>query len=186
MSDARHPAVFVDRDGVINRKAPEPGYITCWEELEVLPGVPQAIARLSGTELKVIVVTNQRGVARGLVRRRELQRMHDNLIALVRGAGGRIDGIYCCLHDKGDRCDCRKPAPGLLLQAAQEQRIDLARSWIIGDREHDIVAGQRAGCRATVRIQTAESETLDAWDNAPDHTVADLAAAVELILRSLA
>ncbi len=179
---ALSPAVFLDRDGVINRKAPEPDYITHLEAFEVLPGAAAAIARLAGSEYQVVVVTNQRGVARGLVPASELRRMHDHLVAEVEWLGGGIDGIYVCPHDKDDACGCRKPAPGLLLDAAADLRIDVARSWMVGDREHDIVAGRRAGCRGTVHVSSPGAEALDGWEIRPDFTVGDLASAVEVIL----
>ena len=144
-------AIFLDRDGVLNRKAPEGSYITSWEQFELLPGVIEAVRQLRGAGFTVVVVTNQRGVAFGRMSRVELEDIHARLRALFTAQGAPLDAIYCCTHDVTDACPCRKPAPGMLLQAARERQIDLQRSWMIGDSDSDIEAGKRAGCR-TVKV----------------------------------
>ena len=141
--------VFLDRDGVINRKPPR-GYVTRWEDLHVLPGTAEAISRLNRAGFLVIVVSNQRCVARGLLTARALEAMHERMRVTLAQAGARIDAVYYCPHEKSG-CDCRKPAPGMLLTAAAAYQVDLLVSWMIGDSDIDIAAGRNAGCR-TARL----------------------------------
>jgi histidinol-phosphate phosphatase family protein len=144
-------AVFLDRDGVINRGAGEGNYITRWEDFEFLPGAAQAIASLAQAGWAVIVVSNQRGVAKGLLSIAELETIHQRMLGELAKAGAGLDGIYYCPHEIEPACECRKPAPGMLLRAAREHQIDIAASWMVGDSETDMEAGRRAGCR-TLRI----------------------------------
>jgi D-glycero-D-manno-heptose 1,7-bisphosphate phosphatase len=145
-------AAFLDRDGVINQKAPtEDEYITRWEEMQILPGVAEAIALLSGAGFHVIVVSNQRCVAKGMLTTRELDAIHHRMCSELAAMGGKIDGVYYCPHEEQPPCGCRKPEPGMLFAAAGEHQIDLSSSWMIGDSEKDVEAGKRAGCR-TARV----------------------------------
>jgi len=145
-------AVFLDRDGVINRKAPsEDEYITCWEEMQILPGVVEAIALLNQADFRVIVVSNQRCVAKGMLTIEELNSLHQRMCGELAAVGAKIDGVYYCPHEEDPPCSCRKPEPGMLFAAAGEHHVDLGSSWMIGDSEKDVVAGRRAGCR-TARI----------------------------------
>jgi D-glycero-D-manno-heptose 1,7-bisphosphate phosphatase len=144
-------AVFLDRDGVINRKAPEGAYITRWEDFQFLPGVTEGILLLNKAGWSVIVVSNQRCVARGLLTAAELEKIHHRMNCELSQAGARLQAIYYCPHEKEPPCDCRKPSPGMLLTAAREHQVDLSISWLVGDSESDIEAGKRAGCR-TLRI----------------------------------
>jgi D-glycero-D-manno-heptose 1,7-bisphosphate phosphatase len=144
-------AVFLDRDGVINRKAPEGQYVTRWEDMEFLPGASEAIQLLNRHSFLVIVVTNQRCVAKGLLTTSELESMHARMRQEFKSAGAMIDAIYYCPHENVPPCGCRKPEPGMLLEAARDLDIDMAASWIVGDSEQDVEAGHRAGCR-TVRV----------------------------------
>ena len=146
-----HRAVFLDRDGVINVKASEGQYITRWERFQFLPDAADAIARLNRAHFSVIVVSNQRGVARGLMTIDALEEIHRNMVAQLAALNARIDAIYYCPHEAEASCACRKPAPGMLLQAATDCSIDLHNSWMVGDSDSDILAGKNAGCR-TVRI----------------------------------
>ena len=170
-------AAFLDRDGVINRKAPGDGYVTRWEDIYFLPGVSNAISLLNQAGYLVIVVTNQRCVAKGLLGRAELASLHDRMSEVLGCAGAKIDAIYDCLHDLHDACSCRKPQPGMLLRAAQDLGVDLDRSWMIGDSEIDVEAGKRAGCR-TVRLRHGEYIS----GVQADFTVDSLAQAVDKIL----
>jgi D-glycero-D-manno-heptose 1,7-bisphosphate phosphatase len=150
-------AVFLDRDGVINRKAPGNGYITRWEDVEFLPGVARAIGLLNRAGFRVIVVSNQRCVAKGLVTLPELDEIHRRMREVLASQQAVVDAVYYCPHELEPPCPCRKPRPGLLLNAAREHAIVLAESWMIGDSEGDVEAGRNAGCR-TARLLT-NSET---------------------------
>jgi D-glycero-D-manno-heptose 1,7-bisphosphate phosphatase len=158
-------AVFLDRDGVINRKAADGEYVTRWEDFHFLPGVADAISLLDRAGWSVIVISNQRCVAKGLLTIAELETIHRNMLEELAASGAKLDGIYYCPHDEEPPCACRKPSPGMLLRVAQEHQIDLTSSWMVGDSESDIEAGKRAGCR-TVRIIADlqdESESSDCF-----------------------
>jgi D-glycero-D-manno-heptose 1,7-bisphosphate phosphatase len=144
-------AVFLDRDGVINRKAPEGQYVTRWEEMEFLPAVHEAVRLLNQAGFFVVVVSNQRCVAKGLITTDELESLHARMRREFEAAGASLDAIYYCPHEYEPPCACRKPQPGMLLDAAREHEIDLTGSWMIGDSGHDVEAGRVAGCR-TVRL----------------------------------
>ena len=139
-------AVFLDRDGVINRDRPD--FVKSWEEFEFLPHSLEALAALSQTPYKIVVITNQSGVARGLLTERTLEQMHARMLNSVRASGGRIDAIYYCPHAPGVGCDCRKPATGLFFEAARDLDIDLTLSRAIGDSHRDAQAANRAGVQA--------------------------------------
>jgi D-glycero-D-manno-heptose 1,7-bisphosphate phosphatase len=147
--------VFLDRDGVINRKPPRADYVKCWEEFEFLPGAIDAIKLLNQHGYIVIVVTNQPGIARGMMTEADLQYIHNRLQAELQAHGAHIDRIYYCPHGWDEGCDCRKPKPGLLYQAARELNLNLSKSILIGDDERDIVAGNTAGCK-TYMISTED------------------------------
>ena len=174
----RRRAAFLDRDGVLNRApvrdgVPHPPASPA--ELEILPGVAQALQRLRAAGYLNVVVTNQPDVARGTAARAEVDAIHRALAAAL-----PIDAFYACLHDDADRCDCRKPLPGLLLRAARERDIDVAASVMIGDRWKDIAAGRAAGCR-TVWIRLGYDEPAA---TGMDRVCGSLPEAVEWLLGS--
>lgn len=150
-------AVFLDRDGVLNR---ERGYICRPEDWEALPGAVKAVARLCAAGWPVVVFTNQSAVGRGMMSEEQLAAVHDRLIRDAASSGATIDGIYCCPHAPDAGCDCRKPLPGLLLRAARELNLDLAASYAVGDTPRDISSGRAAGCR-TVLVLTGHTATYD-------------------------
>jgi D-glycero-D-manno-heptose 1,7-bisphosphate phosphatase len=171
-------AVFLDRDGVLNRPVVREGRPyppACLEELEILPGVPAALAALRRSGFSLIVVTNQPDVSRGTQQRSLVEAMH---AALRRALP--LDGFYVCYHDDADACQCRKPMPGLLLTAAGEHGISLPDSYMVGDRWRDVEAGRRAGCR-NVWIDRGYSEPRPAAP--PDFTGRSLAEAAAWILQ---
>lgn len=140
----KRAAVFLDRDGVINRamlRNGRPHPPATLAAFEVLPGVPPALQLLKSRGYSLIVVTNQPDVARGSGCRATIDRMHEMLRPWL-----PLDAILTCFHDDADGCQCRKPQPGLLLHAAQAHGLDLARSFMVGDRWRDMEAGRRAGC----------------------------------------
>jgi D-glycero-D-manno-heptose 1,7-bisphosphate phosphatase len=171
-------AVFLDRDGVINQKAPtEDQYITRWEEMEILPGVAQAIAELNHAGFKIIVVTNQRGVAKGLITIAELEMIHERMCQHLTSAGAAIQAIYYCPHELDPPCTCRKPEPGMLFQAAHAHNVDLASSWMIGDSVKDVQAGRRAGCKTAQLVHDSKFA-----ESAADVAAPSLLAAAHKIL----
>ena len=182
-------AVFLDRDGTINR---EVSYLARTAALELLPGAAAALALLQQAGYRLVVVSNQSGVARGLFSLRRMKKINRRLVRLLRKAGVRLDGFWSCpWHAEGRRGPFRadhpfrKPAPGMLEAAAARLGIRLGASWMIGDREGDIAAGAAAGCR-TILVRTGYGSGVAArgpeWKHPPGHIVADLAAAAALIL----
>jgi D-glycero-D-manno-heptose 1,7-bisphosphate phosphatase len=149
-------AAFLDRDGVINRKRPEGEYVTHWGEMHLLPGVAEAIALLNRAGFRVIVVSNQRCIAKGLVTAAEVDSMHNQMCNELAHNGATIDRVYYCPHELNSSCNCRKPRPGMLLEAARIDDIDLAASWMIGDSEIDVEAGKKAGCKTARLLESSE------------------------------
>jgi D-glycero-D-manno-heptose 1,7-bisphosphate phosphatase len=175
-------AVFLDRDGVINRALERDGKPyppTSLSEFEILPGVPEACEKLKQAGFLLVVVTNQPDVGRGTLAQTLVERIHAHLCRAL-----PIDRIEVCYHPgKGQSdCNCRKPKPGMLLRAARALNIDLAQSWMVGDRWRDVDCGHAAGCR-TVFIDWGYQETLR-WP--PDFRVNNLLAGAEVILRESA
>lgn len=171
-------AVFLDRDGVINRaivRDGKPFAAESLEQLEILPGVQDALERLRGGGYLNIVVTNQPDVGAGKVPRHAVEVMHAHLRQNL-----AIDAVKVCYHVDADGCSCRKPRPGMLLEAARELRIDLAVSWMIGDRWRDVGAGHAAGCRSLF-IDHGYSEKRPEQPYVP---VASLLEGANFILRS--
>jgi histidinol-phosphate phosphatase family protein len=177
--DPPRPAVFLDRDGVLNRDSDD--FIKTPDELELLPGAAAAVLRLTEAGLPVVVITNQSGIARGLFAEEALTGLHERLRAEL--APAPVTAIYYCPHGPDDGCDCRKPATGMLLRAAAEHGLDLSRSYLVGDRPSDIACGVAAGAK-TALVLTGKMARYDAarFDAAPDHVAADLGEAVEWIL----
>jgi D-glycero-D-manno-heptose 1,7-bisphosphate phosphatase len=171
----RRRAAFLDRDGVLNERPPEHEYVRSAEAFRWLPGACEAVRRLNGSSYVPIVVSNQRGIARGLVDRQAVDEIEQRIQRDLRQRGGSIADFYYCPHDIDEACACRKPAPGLLIAAAEAHHLDLARSVMIGDSESDVEAGRAAGC-GTIRI--AEPDT----SSEADLVVASLESAVERLL----
>lgn len=142
--------VFLDRDGVLNRKPPAGQFVTCWEEFELLPGVAEALATLNRSGRKAIIATNQRGVALGLYSLEDLAAMHQRLQAQLAASAARLDAIYVCPHDAG-QCGCRKPLTGLFEQAFRDfPAAHAGNSVMVGDSSRDIEAGRRMGMRTVL------------------------------------
>jgi D-glycero-D-manno-heptose 1,7-bisphosphate phosphatase len=149
-------AVFVDRDGTLSLRPPEHEYVTRLEDFVWLPDAPEALCRLSRAGYVVAVVSNQRGVARGLVSRSVLRQIERRIQEELSTRGCRVEAFRYCFHDLAEACECRKPRPGMLLGLAQELDLDLSHSWMIGDAASDIEAGRAAGCR-TAFVGTPEA-----------------------------
>lgn len=181
-------AVFLDRDGVINEKASEGRYVTRWEDFRVLPGVVEGIAELNRMGLLVIVVTNQRCVGKGFITEAELNKLHQQMAEHLVESGAKVDAIYYCPHNLEPPCDCRKPAPGMLLQAAKSQGVNLAASWMIGDSERDIQAGKNAGCKTVLLLtdpgRERNSSSATTCEAQADLVAASLPEAIQQILQT--
>lgn len=139
----KRPAIFLDRDGVINQDRSD--YVKSWEEFEFLPGVLEALRCLAVSPSAVVVVSNQSCIGRGLVTKESIEAIHSRMLQVIRRAGGRVDAIYYCPHHPSDCCECRKPRPGLLIRAADDLNLDLARSWCVGNNQTDLEAALAAG-----------------------------------------
>jgi D-glycero-D-manno-heptose 1,7-bisphosphate phosphatase len=146
------PAIFLDRDGVIIENRPD--YVQRWADVQFIPGVLPALARLKDTPYKIVIISNQAGIGRGIITRQVVEDIQERLIHEIIQAGGRIDGVYVCPHKPEDGCTCRKPRPGLILHAAQDLEIDLRHSMMIGDNLSDVQAGLAAGVGQLVFVRT--------------------------------
>ena len=143
---ARRLTVMLDRDGVLNKKPPKAQYVRTWDEFEWLAGAKEALRLLTAAGYRVLVVSNQAGIARGAMTEAALTHMHERMQAEAVQAGGQIEAVYCCVHDWDAGCECRKPKPGMLFQAQRDFHLDLSRTLFIGDDERDAQAAAAAGC----------------------------------------
>ena len=161
-------AIFLDRDGVIieNRR----DYVRRWDDVVFIPNVLPALKEISSFKSKIFIITNQSGIGRGLISAEIAEEINEQLKYTIEEAGGRIDGIYTCPHSPVEDCACRKPKPGLLLEAALAHSISLPQSLMIGDALSDILAGRAAGInnvalvltgRGSQQIQLLQTETMD-------------------------
>ncbi|MCL4559448.1 MAG: HAD family hydrolase [Chloroflexi bacterium] len=181
------PALFLDRDGVIikNRR----GYVRTWEDVAFFPHALEALVRMRTGAFKIVVVTNQSQVGRGITSLAAAEEVNRRFLEQVEAAGGRIDGIFMCPHAPEDRCDCRKPRPGLILQAKQALNLDLSRSILIGDALEDIMAGENAGVPHRVLVLTGRGRAQNRLPAArtlkPYQVRRSLAAALEKLPESL-
>lgn len=176
-------AIFLDRDGVINENRAD--YVKSWEEYRFLPGVFSPLKRLAQSPFIIIVITNQSAINRGLVARSVVEEINRRMIGEIQAHGGRVDAVFYCPHRPDENCDCRKPKPGLLLQAAEHFGIDLSRSYLIGDALSDIAAGLAAGCYPILVLTGRGREQLpllQAGAYNGYHVAPDLQRAVEWIL----
>jgi UDP-glucose 4-epimerase len=158
-SKLRRRAVFLDRDGTLNE---DPGYLSHPDQLKLLPGVPEAVAALKRAGYLPVVISNQSGVNRGLIMPEDLPRIHDRLNSLLRSEGAVVQEFYLCFHKPEEGCDCRKPQPGLILAASKELGLDLAKSYMIGDKISDVEVGINAGLRGSLLLRTGEGRKAEA------------------------
>jgi D-glycero-D-manno-heptose 1,7-bisphosphate phosphatase len=176
VSRLSQPAIFLDRDGTLNVRPPEHCYVRAVEEFVLLEGAMEGAALLAQSGYTLAVVSNQRGIARGLVDPAVLGEIEEIVQRELAAFGCHVTAFRYCRHDENDGCSCRKPAPGMLIELARELDLDLSRSWMIGDSENDVAAGRAAGCR-TVRIGDGGSTVSSA-----DLVVPSLFAAAERVV----
>jgi len=179
----KNKAVFLDRDGVLNKKAPKHDYVKKWKEFRFLPNVAEAI-RILNKKFLVIIVSNQRGIARGMMSKEDVELIDEKMSKELEKKNARIDGIYFCPHNIEDNCNCRKPKPGMLLRAANDFKINLTESYMVGDDFADVEAGKRAGCE-TILISSSQkniSRQLKEEKIYPDYIISDLLEATKTII----
>ena len=181
-------AIFLDRDDTL---IDDPGYINDPDQLRLLDDVPQALVELRAMGYKLIVVSNQSAVARGIVTEQVLSQIHERLKQLLAQHGAHLDRIYYCpYHTEGiiekyrKESDWRKPNPGMLLAASEEMDIDLARSWMIGDGNRDVQAGVQAGCKTILLDNSTHTQRPQAGDPRPDYRAVNMREAVNIIKQS--
>ncbi|MBN1614344.1 MAG: D-glycero-beta-D-manno-heptose 1,7-bisphosphate 7-phosphatase [Deltaproteobacteria bacterium] len=189
--DKKNTAVFLDRDGTINEEA---GYMDSFDKLSILPPSFEAIRLINRSGMKAVVITNQAGVAKGLFSEEHVWEIHERIQSELRERGAHIDRFYYCPHHPTEGqgkylqvCDCRKPAAGMLIRAAEEMNIDLGRSYLVGDMVKDMEAAHRAGVKA-VLVRTGHggnvlSDELTLDDTAPDYIADDILDAVGWIMK---
>ena len=188
---AKNIAIFMDRDGTVTK---EVGYITRVEQLELIPGAADAIRRINGSSFKAVMATNQAGAARGYFPESMIEEVHERLKEMLSGERAFLDGIYFCPHHIDGqvdhlrlRCSCRKPEPGLLLQAAKDLNLDLSRSYMVGDKMSDIEVGHRVGAQSVLVLtgygREEYEQGLPGWTVHPHHVAEDLWQAVEWIIQ---
>ena len=178
-TNGRDRVAFLDRDGVINEAPGNNGYVTAWAQFRFMDGALDALRTLKGKGYRLVVVTNQQGVGKGLMDVATLETIHRNLRTCCARHGAAIEGVFFCPHLASDGCNCRKPLPGLIHQAIRELglELDLGRSWLIGDSPRDIKAGAAAGLN-TLLIGKATGTSLPV---APSAVAASLAEAAQLL-----
>lgn len=179
----RTGAIFLDRDGVINTP-PAGRYISGWGQFRFLPDALKTLRRFKKAGDRVIVVSNQSGVGRGIMTKRQLTEITRKMLAAIRTSGGHLDAVYYCTHPPEKGCRCRKPHPGMLKKAARRFPIDLEKSFFIGDSETDILTGRSVGCR-TILVLTGRHTQKTAKHLAipPDRISANLTQAMRWIAR---
>lgn len=169
-------AVFLDRDGTM---AKDVKYCSCPEDFELFPSTARAIKLLNEHGFKVIVVTNQSGIARGYFTEETLAQIHEKMKGELAKEGAWVDDIYYCPHHPGDNCDCRKPKPKLVLQAAKKHDIDLNHSFVVGDLPLDIDMGKAVGCKTILLLDSPQED----MNISPDYIASDLLEATQYVLQ---
>jgi len=176
--------IFLDRDGVINKNL-DNDYVKSWAEFEFLANAKRAISRLTQNGYEIIVITNQAGVNKNLVSADMVEEIHCRMIDEISAAGGIIKKIYYCPHRQDENCECRKPKPGMLLQASQDYDIELDKAYLVGDSMRDIEAGASVGCKTILVVTGHGAKQISqrtTWKIQPDYIVEDLSSAVDIII----
>ena len=176
--------IFLDRDGVINRDPGEKLYVTAPKDFEFLPGVLEALKRLRENGFKVVVISNQAGVSKGLFTKEALDEVNSYMLEEAEKYGARIEGVFYCTHRNEDNCECRKPKPGLIKKAVDELNLSPDGAYLIGDSRGDIEAGRAFGLKAALVLSgKAKLNDVDCWPVKPDLIKTDLLDAVNWIIK---
>ena len=177
-------AIFLDRDGVINRDPGNGDYIKSWKEFEFMPGAMDAIKKLNANGYEIFVISNQAGVAKGLYSQDALEEITKNMLSEIEKQGGRIRSVSYCTHNTDAGCDCRKPKTGMIENATKGLDIDFKSTYFIGDSWRDIETGKNIGCRTIFLLTGKEKkEDIKNWTVKPDCVKNDLKEAVEWVLK---
>ena len=178
------PVVFLDRDGVISEELGNGRYISRWEQFRFVSGSLEAIRLLTEQKLHLFIASNQGGVGRGIVSQEELEQVTERMLKEIAKSGGRIQGVYYCVHSPENTCLCRKPGTALFERAAERKKISWKKSIVVGDALCDLTAGRTLGCQTVLVLsgKTQREETAD-WSFQPDHIADSLIAAVPWILK---
>lgn len=179
--------IFIDRDGVINRDPGEftkEGYVTRWENFRFLPGAPEALRDLTGKGFKIVIISNQAGVGKGLYTEETLNEITKKMLKEIEASGAKIYSVKYCIHTSDANCDCRKPRTGLLKMATEGLNVDFGKTYFIGDKRTDIEAGAKTGCRTILVLSgmTKDADDVNSWPVKPDFIVKDLSEAVEAVI----
>lgn len=185
---SRDKVVFIDRDGVINKDPAgwtEHDYITKTGDFHFLPDVLRALKNLTENKYKIIIISNQAGVGKGYFTVKELEKVSDYMLKEIEVSGGKISGVYYCIHTKEDNCDCRKPKTGLFKKASGNINFDIGNTYLIGDSPRDIEAGKSFGLKTILVLSgKTHAENLSKLEVRPDEIKKDLNDAAEFIIRS--
>jgi histidinol-phosphate phosphatase family protein len=179
-------AIFLDRDGVINVDRRD--YVKSWAEFKFLPEVFKALRSLKKNKIRAVIVTNQSAVHRGLMSIDTLEVIHQKMLKAIEGNGGHIEAIYVCPHTPQEDCECRKPKPGMVLRAVKDLKIDLSRSYLIGDSEKDVELARvvKVKCVRILKKALEKPSSVD-WEWAPERPISGrtLREAVDHVLQDL-
>jgi len=177
-------AVFLDRDGVINKYPGDRLYVTSLKKFRFLPRAKQAVTLLAQRGYKIFVASNQAGVGRGIYTQRTLDRITSKMLEAIKEDGGLIQQVYYCTHRKEEGCSCRKPKPGLLKMAAKKFKFNLENAYFIGDTIRDVFTAQAAGCKSILVLSGKEKlANRKNWQVEPDFVFKDLLAAAKFLTR---
>lgn len=185
-------AVFLDRDGVINEYPGEGKYLTNWENFRFLPGVKQALKKLSDNGFEFFIISNQAGVSKGIFSQEELDRITKNMVCELQKENIVLSGVYYCTHEQEDNCCCRKPKTGMIDSAVQQFKrknndLNLSKSFFVGDTIRDIETGKSAGLKTILVYSGKEKlENKNTWLTHPDYTAIDLREAAQIIIEQTA
>ena len=172
--------IFLDRDGVINRDPGFGGYVTSWKCFEFLPGSLKALKKLNQAGYRVIVISNQAGVSKGLYTREDLDELTQNMRKEVEAAGGRLEAVHYCLHQDSDHCDCRKPKTGMFNRATEALAVNFSETFFVGDNRRDVLAAKAIEAKSIFVL--SGNTKLENLDVKPDYIAKDLLNAVDKIV----
>lgn len=177
-------AIFLDRDGVINRYPGDTKYVTAWKDFSFIPGAKKAIAKLHAAGFKLFIISNQAGVGKEIYSQKKLELITKNMLHSIRRAGGKIDRVYYCTHRLEDNCSCRKPKAGTIRLIRKRCPIDIKNSFFIGDTIRDVLTAHAAGCKSIIVLSGKEKiSRRKHWEVEPDFIFKDLREAADFILR---